>query len=83
MLQRRLQAESAIYQQLRDDTCCELRLQYLSDEGRSLAEVADLLGFSDQSNLFRACKRWFGITPGQYRAQCCVRQEYARRRHAS
>ena len=34
-----------------------------------LAEVADQLGFSDQSNLFRACKRWFGMPPGQYRQQ--------------
>ncbi len=68
-LQRRLQAESVSYQQLLDDTRCELARQYLSDERRSLAEVADLLGFADQSNLFRACKRWFGLPPGQYRAQ--------------
>ena len=67
-LQRRLQAESVSYQQLLDDTRCELARQYLSDERRSLAEVADLLGFADQSNLFRACKRWFGMPPGQYRA---------------
>ena len=68
-LQRRLQAESVSYQQLLDDTRCELARQYLCDERRSLAEVADLLGFADQSNLFRACKRWFGLPPGQYRAQ--------------
>jgi AraC-like DNA-binding protein len=67
-LQRRLQAESVSYQQLLDDTRRELAGQYLSDERRSLAEVADLLGFADQSNLFRACKRWFGMPPGQYRA---------------
>ena len=67
-LQRRLQAESVSYQQLLDDTRCELARQYLSDERRTLAEVADLLGFADQSNLFRACKRWFGMPPGQYRA---------------
>ena len=68
-LQRRLQAESVSYQQLLDVTRCELARQYLSDERRSLTEVADLLGFADQSNLFRACKRWFGLPPGQYRAQ--------------
>lgn len=68
-LQRRLQSESVSYQQLLDDTRCELARQYLSDERRSLTEVADLLGFADQSNLFRACKRWFGLPPGQYRAQ--------------
>lgn len=68
-LQRRLQAESTSYQQLLDETRRELAGQYLSDEHRSLAEIADLLGFVDQSNLFRACKRWFGLPPGQYRAQ--------------
>lgn len=74
-LQRRLQAESVSYQQLLDDTRCELARQHLSDERRSLAEIADLLGFSDQSNLFRACKRWFGMPPGQYRAQVLLQAE--------
>ena len=74
-LQRRLHAESANYQQLLDDTRCELARQYLSDPRRNLAEVADLLGFADQSNMFRACKRWFGMPPGQYRAQLLLQPE--------
>ncbi len=68
-LQRRLQAESTSYQQLLDETRCELAGQYLSDTRRNLTEVADLLGFADPSNMFRACKRWFGMPPGQYRTQ--------------
>lgn len=68
-LQRRLQTESVCYQQLLDDTRRELARQHLGDERHSLAEIADLLGFADQSNLFRACKRWFGMPPGQYRLQ--------------
>ncbi|WP_198969120.1 AraC family transcriptional regulator [Xylophilus sp. ASV27] len=68
-LQRRLQAEAVSYQQLLDDTRRELAQQYLGEPRRSLAEVADLLGFMDQSNLFRACRRWFGMPPGQYRQQ--------------
>ncbi len=68
-LQRRLQAESVCYQQLLDDTRCELARQYLANERHSLADIADLLGFADTSNLFRACKRWFGMPPGQYRSQ--------------
>jgi AraC-like DNA-binding protein len=27
-----------------------------------------LLGFVDQSTFFRACKRWFDASPGQFRA---------------
>ncbi|WP_373847469.1 AraC family transcriptional regulator [Delftia acidovorans] len=68
-LQRRLQAEDTSYQQLLDETRRELALQYLGEPRPSLAEVADLLGFVDQSNLFRACRRWFGMPPGQYRQQ--------------
>lgn len=68
-LQRRLQAESVCYQQLLDDTRRELARQYLANERHSLGDVADLLGFSDTSNLFRACKRWFGMPPGRYRSR--------------
>lgn len=68
-LQRRLQAEETSYQHLLDGTRRELARQYLGEPRHSLAEVADLLGFVDQSNLFRACRRWFGMPPGQYRQQ--------------
>lgn len=36
-------------------------------EGASVAEVAGLTGFSDQSHLTRHFKRVFGFPPGQYR----------------
>jgi AraC-like DNA-binding protein len=68
-LQRRLHAEKTSFQQLLDDARRELARKYLADEHYSLGQVADLLGFVDQSNFFRACKRWFGLPPGQYRHQ--------------
>jgi AraC-like DNA-binding protein len=71
-LQRRLQAEGTSFHQLLDDTRRELAQQYLRRPDASLKVVADLLGFEDQSNLFRACKRWFGESPGQYRARLCA-----------
>ena len=66
-LQRRLHEERTSFQQLLDDARRELALKYLSEERYPLNEVADLLGFNDQSNFFRACRRWFGQPPGQYR----------------
>jgi AraC-like DNA-binding protein len=66
-LQRRLQAEKTSYQQLLDDARRELARKYLADEHYSLGQIADLLGFVDQSNFFRASKRWFAMPPGQYR----------------
>lgn len=78
-LQRRLQAEHTSFQQLLDEARRELARQHLADQRHSLAEVADLLGFVDQSNFFRACRRWFGIPPGQYRLQsACTAKPGAR-----
>lgn len=68
-LQRRLAAESTSFNQLLDETRCDLAQQYLAKPLLSLAEVAYLLGFADQSNFFRACRRWFSASPGQMRAR--------------
>ncbi len=65
--QRRLRAENTSFQQVLDDARCELARKYLAQEQLPLARLADLLGFGDPSNLFRACKRWFGVSPGAYR----------------
>jgi AraC-like DNA-binding protein len=68
-LQRRLQDESTSYQQLLDDTRRELAMQYLDQANLTLLEISYLLGFSDPSNFFRAFRRWFATTPGEYRAR--------------
>ncbi|KVK98261.1 AraC family transcriptional regulator [Burkholderia cepacia] len=74
-LQRRLQAERTSFQQLLDNARRELARKHLADQQHGLAEIADLLGFVDQSNLFRACRRWFGMPPGQYRQQLICMME--------
>ncbi|PTS83603.1 AraC family transcriptional regulator [Pseudomonas sp. HMWF032] len=68
-LQRRLQDEGTSYQQLLDDTRRELAGQYLGQANLTLLEISYLLGFSDPSNFFRAFRRWFDSTPGEYRAR--------------
>ena len=72
-LQRRLQTEATSFQRLLDETRRELAQQYLRKPNISLKLLAELLGFEDQSNLYRACKRWFGESPGQYRARLSVK----------
>ena len=67
--QRRLQAEGTSFQQVLDETRRELAQQYLRRPRHSLRHVADLLGFEDPGNLFRACRRWFGESPASYRAR--------------
>lgn len=66
-LQRRLQEEGTSYQQLVDDTRHELAQRYLGQSQLSLSQAAYLLGFAEQSAFFRACKRWFDMSPNQYR----------------
>ena len=68
-LQRRLEEEKTSFVQLLDDTRRELADQYLGRLHLSLAQAAYMLGFSDQSSFFRACRRWFNLSPGQYRSQ--------------
>ena len=66
-LQRRLEEEATSFLKLLDNTRRELAEQYLGRLHLSLAQAAYLLGFADQSSFFRACKRWFELSPGQYR----------------
>jgi len=68
-LQRRLEEESTSFGQLLDDTRRELAEQYLGRLHLTLAQAAYLLGFADQSSFFRACRRWFDVSPARYRSQ--------------
>ncbi len=37
-----------------------------------LSQIAGLLGYTEQSTLNRSCRRWFGRTPKQYRAELVI-----------
>jgi len=65
-LQRQLQAEGLSYRDVLDNTRRSLAERYLTDNKHSHAQIAFLLGFSDQSNFSRAFKRWTAMSPGQY-----------------
>lgn len=66
-LQRRLSDEGLAYQKLVDDSRRELAERLLESSAMSLAEVAFLTGFSEQSAFTRAFKRWYGQTPREFR----------------
>ena len=66
-LQRKLVATGTTFREVSDTVRGQLAEGYLSDPGVSIAEVAFLLGFSDQSSFNRAFRRWTGETPGRWR----------------
>jgi AraC-like DNA-binding protein len=67
--QRRLGGEGTSFTELVDETRRELAQHHLGYLQTSLSEIVYLLGYSDQSTFFRACLRWFGVSPGEYRSR--------------
>ena len=66
-LQRRLSERGQSFQSLVDLSRRDLASQLLRETEYSLAEIAFLTGFSEQSGFTRAFKRWQGQTPRSYR----------------
>lgn len=64
---RRLDEQGFRYRSLLADIRFALAKGYLQDETLSLAEIALLLGYSDQSAFTRAFVGWAGATPTEYR----------------
>jgi AraC-like DNA-binding protein len=65
-LQRQLSGEGTSYRDILESTRQALAEKYLRDGDYSQAEVAFMIGFSDQSNFARAFKRWTGMSPGEF-----------------
>ncbi len=67
-LQRRLAHEGARCQDLIESARRDQAAHYLAQPDLHLSQVAGLLGYTEQSTLNRSCRRWFGKTPSQFRA---------------
>ena len=66
-LQRRLDQASLSFREVLDDVRRSHAERHLRDPRVSLAEVAFLLGYSEQSPFQHAFRRWSGESPGAYR----------------
>ena len=73
-LQRRLSDHGHSFQSVVDTARHELAQRLLRETAYSLAEVAFLTGFSEQSGFTRAFKRWSGQTPRSYRLESLTGQ---------
>ncbi len=67
-LQARLAAEGAKFSDLVEAHRERLARSHLAQRLLSLDEIADRLGYGEQTSFGRAFKRWTGMTPQQYRA---------------
>ncbi|QBM18385.1 hypothetical protein MARI_25260 [Marinobacter sp. JH2] len=68
-LARRLKQEGTSFREVRDDILSKQAVGYLLDSTLSVEAVAGLLNYHDSANFRRAFKRWFSLTPDQYRRQ--------------
>ena len=68
-LQRRLAEQGTSFQQLLDDTRRHLAEGHLKNARLDVAEIALLLGYSEQSAFTRAFRSWTGVTPALWRRQ--------------
>lgn len=66
-LQRSLEKEGVQFKDILSDVRRQLADYYLCRSSFSLTQVAEYLGFRDQSSFYKACLRWFGVPPGRYR----------------
>lgn len=71
-LARRLVADGTSFGQVLDEIRRDMALDYLEDQAISLAQIAFLLGYADQSAFSNAFRRWVGRSPSRFRAETAV-----------
>lgn len=69
-LQRRLDAQRICFADILDRVRQDQAREFLRQASLPLPDVANLLGYSEQRSLSRACRRWFGTSPAALRAVC-------------
>jgi AraC-like DNA-binding protein len=68
-LERRLQDSGLGWRRLLDQIRCDAAVEWLSDPGTEISDIAYELGYADPASFTRAFRRWTGVTPSSYRTQ--------------
>ncbi|WP_426114517.1 AraC-like transcriptional regulator QhpR [Pseudomonas sp. DSP3-2-2] len=71
-LQRRLREHGVNFTQLVDQIRQQSAMTHLQQQNMSVTQLATLLGYSETSAFSRAFKRWFGLSPRQWRSAASV-----------
>lgn len=67
-LQRKLRDQGLSFTQLLDQVRQTSAMAHLKQQNISITQLASLLGYSETSAFSRAFKRWFGLSPKQWRS---------------
>jgi len=68
-LHRHLKAEGTTFEELVEELRSDLALEFLADRHMPLSQVSAALGYAEASAFSRAFHRWFGESPGCWRAR--------------
>ncbi|HNI62027.1 MAG TPA: AraC family transcriptional regulator ligand-binding domain-containing protein [Agitococcus sp.] len=71
-LARHLAKEGSSYMEIREKLLSEQASHYLRNSTMSVEAIASLLNYHDSANFRRAFKRWFAVSPKEYRQQFIV-----------
>ena len=71
-LRRKLDEEGSSYRGLLEEIRFQLAKEYLLNTQLRLAEIAELLGYTEPGNFSHAFRRWSGESPRGYRARQAV-----------
>lgn len=82
-LQRRLKAEGASFEAIRDSVRREMAEALLAQPGLSLSQIAQMLHYADSSAFSKCARRWFGESPSAHRRRAAAHPLASRRRAAS
>ncbi len=67
VMHRRLQLEDQSFKEIKKQTRRDIAINLLSEQQRSIEDIAHRIGFSEPSAFIRAFKSWTGLTPLNYR----------------
>jgi AraC-like DNA-binding protein len=68
-LSRRLDAEGATFQSIKDELRRDVAIQRLTKTDMPIAVIGAEVGFDDPTTFHRAFRKWTGSTPGAYRSR--------------
>ncbi|MAA73278.1 MAG: AraC family transcriptional regulator [Salinisphaeraceae bacterium] len=75
-LARKLKKEGSCFRKIREQILSAQAAGYLSKTRLSNEAIAALLNYHDSANFRRAFKRWFDVTPEQYRRGAAAQQDH-------